>query len=63
MIKELVKIEIPESSSFGERERQINVQTQKLIDSFVSRGYLVIDHKIINKASAYATIGFTLRKI
>lgn len=58
-----VKIQLKPASSFNERERMINVEIQKTIDLFNSKGYTVINHDVANKTDSYATVKFTLKRM
>jgi chorismate synthase len=60
-IKAIVKIELKPNSSFNQRERTINEQVQKNIDSFSSKGYITISHKINNKTEKFASVEFILQ--
>lgn len=61
MIKEIVKIEITNQNlSFGDRERYINTELQKVIDSYNKRGYNVLSHSLQNKSASFATVSFDL---
>lgn len=62
MLKEITKIEITKPNlSFGDRERMINVNIQKKIDEYQSKGFVVVEHSIMNKTEAFATVSFTLK--
>ena len=61
MIKEQVKIEIKNQNlSFGDRERLINTEIQKLIDSYNKRGFNVLSHTLKNKTGSFASVNFDL---
>lgn len=61
MIKEQVKIEIKNQNlSFGDRERLINTEIQKLIDSYNKRGFNVLSHSLKNKTGSFASVDFSL---
>jgi hypothetical protein len=61
MIKEIVKIEIKNQNlTFGDRERFINTEIQKVIDSYNKRGFNVINHSLQNKSANFATVNFDL---
>jgi hypothetical protein len=62
MIKETVKIEINKPNlSFGDRERVINVGIQKKIDEFQTKGFVTVEHTILNKTESFATVSFVLK--
>lgn len=61
MIKETLKFNISKEKTLNEREKAINTQIQKAIDLYNSRGFIVLEHKVINKTNTHATVGFTLK--
>ena len=62
--KELIKVEMKKPNlSFSEREKYINTEIQRLIDNYNSSGYVVLEHKILNKTSMFASIEFGLKKM
>jgi hypothetical protein len=64
MITETVVIKIKDGNlSFSDRERIINTQILKQIDSFKSKGFIVIDHNILNKNNSHATVNFSLKRM
>jgi hypothetical protein len=64
MIKEQVKIEIKNQNlSFGDRERLINTEIQKIIDSYNKRGFNVLSHTLQNKTGSFASVNFDLLKM
>lgn len=63
MIKDIVKINLTKNASFAAREKEINVQVQKNIDLYNSRGYIVLEHSVSNKTDSHATINFTVKKM
>lgn len=64
MIKEIVKIQIPNKNlDFSTREKFINTELQKIIDSYNNKGFTVLNHSIINKNSSYANVQFQLVQI
>lgn len=58
-----VKIQLKSASPFNERERMINVEVQKAIDLYNSKGYTVLSHEVANKTDSYATVKFTLKRM
>lgn len=63
MIKDTVKINLIKNASFAAREKEINVQVQKNIDLYNSKGYIVLEHSILNKTDSHATVNFSLKKM
>jgi hypothetical protein len=63
MIKETTKINLTKNASFGAREKEINVQIQKQIDIYNSRGFIVINHSVLNKSDSHASVSFSLKKM
>lgn len=63
MIKDIVKINLTKNSSFAAREKEINVQIQKNIDLFNSKGYIVLEHSVSNKTDSHANIIFSLKRM
>lgn len=63
MIKDTVKINLTKNASFAAREKEINVQVQKNIDLYNSKGYIVLEHSILNKTDSHATVNFSLKKM
>lgn len=64
-ITELVKINLPSglNTDFNSRERHLNVEIQKLIDSYNNRGYTVVEKNPINKTATHATVKFVVQKL
>lgn len=64
-ITELVKIDIPTgiNVSFNDRERTLNVEIQKIIDSYNKDGYTVVEKNPVNKTSSHATVKFVIQKL
>ena len=64
-ITELVKIDIPTgiNVSFNDRERTLNVEIQKIIDSYNKSGYTVVEKNPVNKTSSHATVKFVIQKL
>ena len=62
---ELVKITLPQGPevTFNSRERKINTEIQKLIDSYNKRGFTVVERDIIHKTNTHATVKFILQKL
>jgi hypothetical protein len=63
MIKELIKFDIKNMQSLNEREKSINTQIQKAIDVYNSNGFIVLEHKVVNKTNTHASVNFTLKKM
>lgn len=65
MINEIVKIPLENTltSTFNSRERKINTEIQKLIDSYAQRGFTVVNREITTKTSTHAAVKFTLQKM
>jgi hypothetical protein len=63
MIKDTIKINLTKNGSFAAREKEINVQTQKQIDLYNSRGFIVVNHSVLNKSDSHATVTFSLKKM
>jgi hypothetical protein len=63
--KHLIKINIPEklNSNFNFREKHINIEIQKNIDSYNDKGYMVVEKSILNKTSTHATVRFMVQKL
>jgi hypothetical protein len=61
----LVKINLPnqQNSTFNSREKHMNVEIQKCIDSYNKRGYMVVEKNAINKTATHATIKFVVQKL
>jgi hypothetical protein len=61
----LLKINIPnkQDSTFNSREKHMNVEIQKAIDSYNKRGYMVVEQSAINKTATHATIKFVVQKL
>jgi hypothetical protein len=49
--------------SLNEREKSINTQIQKAIDVYNSNGFIVLEHKVVNKTNTHASVNFTLKKM
>jgi len=64
-MKETIKIILPTAatSDFSKREKIMNVQIQNLIESYNSRGYIVLGHSVVNKSNAHASVQFDLKKM
>lgn len=58
-----IKIQLKSESTFNQRERMINVEIQKTIDEYNSKGYMVLNHEIANKTDTFATVKFTLKQM
>lgn len=65
MITETVKIPLQNNlnTTFNSRERTINTEIQKLIDSYAQRGFTVVNREIITKTSTHATVKFTVQQM
>jgi len=63
MTKETLKITIKENLDFNRREKFVNTEIQRAIDLYNANGFVVIDHKILNKTNTYATVSFNLKKM
>jgi cellobiose phosphorylase len=65
MITELVKIPLENTlnCTFNTRERKINTEIQKLIDSYAQRGFTVINREITTKTATHAAVKFTLQRM
>jgi hypothetical protein len=62
--KDLVKIEMKKPNlSFSEREKYVNTEIQRLMDNYNSSGYVVLEQKILNKTSMFASVEFMLKKM
>lgn len=62
--KDLIKIEIKKPNlSFSEREKFFNTEIQKIMEKYNSLGFIVLEHKTINKGSTSASIEFSLKKM
>lgn len=63
-MKELIKIKTKkENMSYSEREKFINTEIQKIIDSYNQQGYIVLGHNVLNKASMHTSVEFTLKQM
>ena len=63
MIQETIKINIPETSSFSNREKHVNTEIQKNIDLYNSRGFTVFSYDVLNKTNTYASVKFNLKRM
>lgn len=63
MITEIRRITLPNSpvTSFNQRERQLNVSIQKLIDEYQTKGYKVVNRDITYKTATHANVKFDLQ--
>ena len=63
--KELIKIALPNAlnTTFNQRERHLNVEIQKLIDSYNQRGFTVVERETVTKSSSHATVRFVIQKL
>lgn len=62
--KELIKISFDKPNlSFSEREKYINTEIQRKINNYKSYGFLVLEHRTINKTDSAASIEFSLKKM
>ncbi len=62
--KDLVKIEMKKPNlSFSEREKYVNTEIQRMMDNYNSSGYVVLEHKTLNKTSMFASVEFVLKKM
>lgn len=61
----LIRIDYPRgiNVTFNTREKHMNVEIQKHIDSFANRGYTVIEKTPITKTSTHATVKFVVQKL
>lgn len=50
-------------SDFSRREKYINTQIQKNIDLFNHNGFVVLEHKVLTKNNAYASVEFKLKRM
>lgn len=63
-MKETIKILLPTANAdFSKREKIINVQIQKLIESYNDKGFIVLGHQVVNKSNAHASVQFDLKKM
>lgn len=60
----VISIKFPKDKplSYGEREKYMNVEIQKQIDSFNQQGYGVIEKTPINKTAFSASVKFVVQK-
>ena len=58
-----VKIQLKPASNFNQREKMINVEIQKAIDLYNTKGYTVLNHETVNKTDSFATVKFTLKRM
>jgi hypothetical protein len=65
MITEIRKILLPNSptTNFNQRERQLNVAIQKLIDEYQRNGFKVVNRDITYKTSSHANVKFDLQQL
>jgi hypothetical protein len=62
--KDLIKIEFKKPNlSFSDREKYINTEIQRIIDNYNSSGYVVLEHKTLNKSGGFASVEFSLKKM
>jgi hypothetical protein len=56
-----IRIQIPNQIlTLSEREKIVNEQILKLIDSFRKEGFFTKQHEIINRTSSFYSVRFTL---
>jgi hypothetical protein len=62
---QLVKINYPNdiNSTFNTREKHLNVEIQRCIDSYSQNGCMVVERNVINKTSTHATVKFVIQKL
>lgn len=60
----IISIKFPTTKplSYGDREKHLNVEIQKHIDSFNQQGYGVIEKTPINKTAYSASVKFVVQK-
>jgi hypothetical protein len=64
MIQETIKIQINKpNATFSEREKYINTEIQKIIDSYNNKGFNVLSHSVKNKTNSFATVEFDLFQV
>ncbi len=64
MQKEIIKINMPNKNlSFSDREKFINTETQKIMDNYNNRGYIVISHSVLNKNSSGVSVQFDIQQM
>jgi hypothetical protein len=64
MQKEIIKINMPNKNlTFSEREKFINTETQKIMESYNNRGYIVISHSILNKSGSGVSVQFDIQQM
>jgi hypothetical protein len=61
----LIRIDYPKGPNvtFNTREKHMNVEIQKQIDTFANKGFTVIEKTPITKTSTHATVKFVVQKI
>lgn len=62
---QIVKIKLPvgKDTTFNGREKHMNVEIQRCIDSYNNMGYMVIEKTPVNKTSTHATVKFVIQKL
>lgn len=64
MQSQIIKIKFDKQlSDFSKRENFVNTQIQKHIDLFNHNGFIVLEHKTLNKSDAYASVEFKIKKM
>ena len=64
MISEIVKIPfVKPNQSFSDREKRINTEIQKLMESYSNKGYIVLNHTVLNKTDSNASVKFNLKQM
>ena len=64
MHSQIVKIPFDKPiNDFSKREKIVNTQIQKNIDLFNHNGFIVLEHKVLTKNDAYASVEFKLKKM
>jgi hypothetical protein len=64
LMKETVKIKLNKDGlNFSDREKFFNTEIQKTIDLYNSRGFIVIEHNVLNKTSLYCSVEFVIKQM
>ena len=64
MFTETIKIPFTKPNlSYSDREKTINTEIQKIMDSYNSKGFIVISHSILNKTDSNASVNFNFKKM
>jgi hypothetical protein len=60
---QIVKIELKESQTFAQRQKNLNEAIQRNIDLFNEKGFITLSHSIVNKSDKFASVNFQLQRM